>query len=241
MTRNDAAVDVVLRNLPFLLKGTFPDGPLGGLALTLYLSLIVGAASLCTGILFALATLIPYRPLRWLARGGSMLIRGVPSLAFLFWMYFLIPRLLQINLSPLQSAGLALMLYHGAYMGEDIRGGIQAVAKGQWEAARASGLGFLSMMRHVILPQAIRAVIPALVNRFVNLFMYTSIVSVLGILEFTRASILVNNRELIYSLQIFGFVGLVYFSFCYLISLGGRYLERRWSWAPKITTLQNAT
>ncbi len=145
-------MDVILRNLPFLLKGTFPEGSLGGLALTLYMSVSIGFASFCVGLLFATATLMPYRLLRWLARGLSMGIRGVPALAFLFWMYFLVPRLLQVNLSPLQSAGLALMLYHGAYMGEDIRGGIQAVAKGQWEAARASGLKFLDLMQHVVLP-----------------------------------------------------------------------------------------
>jgi polar amino acid transport system permease protein len=233
-------MDVILRNLPFLLKGTFPEGSLGGLALTLYMSVSIGFASFCVGLLFATATLMPYRLLRWLARGLSMGIRGVPALAFLFWMYFLVPRLLQVNLSPLQSAGLALMLYHGAYMGEDIRGGIQAVAKGQWEAARASGLKFLDLMQHVILPQAIRAVVPALINRFVNLLMYTSVVSVLGILEFTRAGILVNNREIVYSLQVFGFVGLVYFGFCYALSRYGRYLENRWSWAPKIGTLHAA-
>jgi polar amino acid transport system permease protein len=233
-------MDVILRNLPFLLKGTFPEGPLGGLALTVYMSVSIGFASFCVGLLFAMATLIPYRPLRWLTRGLSIGIRGVPALAFLFWMYFLVPRLLNVNLSPFQSAGLTLAIYHGAYMGEDIRGGVQAVAKGQWEAARASGLSFVTLMLHVILPQAIRAVIPALINRFVNLFMYTSVVSVLGILEFTRAGVLVNNREIIYSVQVFGFVGFVYFAFCYLLSQCGRYLERRWSWAPRIGSLQTA-
>lgn len=233
-------MDVIVRNLPFLLIGMFPDGPLGGLALTCYLSVSIGFASFCVGVLFATATLMPYRPMRWLARSLSIAIRGVPALAFLFWMYFLVPRLLQVNISPLLSSGIALMMYHGAYMGEDIRGGIQAVAKGQWEAARASGLSFVALMRHVILPQAIRAVLPALINRFVNLFMYTSVVSVLGILEFTRAGILVNNRELVYSLQVFGFVGVVYFAFCYLLSRFGQYLENRWSWAPKIGTLHAA-
>lgn len=105
---------------------------------------------------------------------------------------------------------------------------------------RASGLDFLAPMQHVILPQASRAVVPALINPFVNLIMYTSVVSFLGILEFTRAGILVNNRELSYSLQLFGFVGLVYFAFCYLLLRYGRYLENRWSWAPKIGALQTA-
>jgi polar amino acid transport system permease protein len=233
-------MDVILRNLPFLLKGTFPNGPIGGLALTIYLSLTIGAASFGVGVVFALATFLPYRPMRWVVRALSIVIRGVPSLAFLFWMYFLVPQLLHINLSPFVSAGLALSIYHGAYMGEDIRGGIQAVPKGQWEAARASGLSFLSAARDVVMPQALRAVVPILINRFVNLLMYTSVVSVLGILEFTRAGVLVNNRELIYPVQIFGFVGIVYFVLCYLLTRLGRYLEIRWNWAPTVGTLQTA-
>lgn len=228
------AMDVIWRNLPFLMLGQFPDGPLGGLALTLYLTLTIGAASFCIGIVFATMTLVPVRPLQILTRAISIAVRGVPALAFLFWTYFLIPRLLDINLSPLQSASLALVFYHGAYMGEDIRGGIQNVAKGQWEAAQASGLRLTALLCHVILPQAVRAATPALVNRFVNLFMYTSVVSVLGILEFTRAGILVNNREIVHSLSIFGFLGFVYFLFAYLLSRLGAYLERRWSWARRI-------
>ena len=233
-------MEVITKNLPFLLTGMFPDGPIGGLALTICLSVSIGLASLCVGVMFATASLVRFQPLRWLARGMSIGIRGVPALAFLFWMYFLVPRLLQINISPLHSAGIALAIYHGAYMGEDIRGGIQSIARGQWEAAHASGLGFVAMMRHVILPQAVRGVLPALINRFVNLFMYTSVVSVLGILEFTRAAVLINNRELVYSLQIFGFVGLVYFVFCYLLSRLGRHLEHRWSWAARIGGMQAA-
>jgi len=233
-------MDVILANLPFLLLGTFPNGPLGGLALTIYLSISVGISAFAVGVIFATGGLVPIAPIRWLARALSIGIRGVPSLAFLFWVYFLVPRLFDINLSALMSAGLALAIYHGAYMGEDIRGGIKAVSRGQWEAAQASGLGPLSVLRDVILPQAVRAVVPALINRFVNLLMYTSVVSVLGILEFTRAGLLVNNRELLHSAEIFGFIGLVYFLLCYSLTRAGLYLERRWSWAPTVGTIQAA-
>jgi polar amino acid transport system permease protein len=233
-------MNVILNSLPFLLKGQFPDGPLGGLVLTIYLAVLIGSLSLSIGLVLAAAEFVPSSIVRWGARGLSMLVRGVPSVAFLFWMYFLVPRLIRMDLSPFLSASIALSLYHGTYMGEDIRGGIHAVAKGQWEAARASGLGFVSMLRHVILPQAIRAVVPALINRFVNLFMYTSVVSMLGILEFTRCAILVNNRDLIHPVEIFGFVGFVYFVFCFGISRLGRSLERRWNWAPKVKTVQAA-
>ncbi len=229
-------MEIIVNNLPYLLWGPFPHGPFGGLALTLYLSAIMGAAAACVGMVLGSLSLTPIKSVRKIALGLSICIRGVPSLAFLFWMYFLIPKLLQIDLSPFQSATIALAIYHGAYMSEDIRGGIQSVGKGQWDTANATGLGLWHTLRHVIFPQAIATVVPALINRFVNLFMYTSIVSMLGILEFMRAAVLVNNRELIYPMEIFGFVGLVYFIFCYGLTRWGRYLEKKWEWAPKVSS-----
>lgn len=225
---------VILHSLPFLLLGQFPDGPVGGLTLTLYLTLLIGALSVAVGLLFATAELVPSLLARGIARLLSALVRGVPSVAFLFWTYFLLPRLLHIDLSPIESSCIALALYHGAYIGEDIRGGLQAIPRGQWEAARAIGLRLGRTLRHVILPQAIRAVVPALINRFVNLFMYTSVVSMLGVLDFTRCAVLVNDRELVHPIAIFGFVGLVYFAGSTGISRLEHYFAHRWDWAPKV-------
>ena len=225
---------VILHSLPFLLKGQLPDGPLGGLALTMYLAVLIGFFSLIVGMVLGTAELAPFALARGVARGLSTVVRGVPSVAFLFWTYFLLPRLLHVDLSPLESATIGLALYHGAYIGEDIRGGLKAVSKGQWEAANALGLGTLKTLRHIILPQAVRAIVPALINRFVNLFMYTSVVSMLGVLDFTRCAVLLNNRDLLHPVEIFGFVGLVYFSFCYSISRMGRHFEQKWNWAPRI-------
>lgn len=227
-------MSVIADNLKFLLLGAFPEAAVGGLLLTLILSVLMGLGSFSVGLVLASAMLLPWRPARLFGQAVSIAIRGVPSLVFLFWMYFLIPALLKIDISPIQSATIALSLYHGAYISEDIRGGVRAVGGGQWDAARAVGLGTLQVIRYVVLPQAIRAVVPALVNRYINLFLYTSVVSVVGVLEFTRASILVSNRVLIYPMQIFGFAALVYFVCCFAISQVGRHLERRWEWAPKI-------
>jgi polar amino acid transport system permease protein len=220
---------VIWKSLPFLLIGMYPQGDLGGLALTLFLSVTIGAASLLLGIILGLGAALAPRPFRWLAVTVTVLVRGVPALAFLFWLYFLLPRLIGADLSPLLSAGLALSIYHGAYMGEDIRGSLRAVPQGQWEAARCLGLGRILTLALVVLPQALRAVTPSLIGRFINLVIYTSVVSILGVLEFTRAAMLVNNRELLYPQYIFAFTGLVYFILCYAITLFGRRVERRWS------------
>jgi polar amino acid transport system permease protein len=221
---------VIWKSLPFLLVGMYPEGELGGLALTVILSITIGLASFGLGtILGSVAALLPL-PFRWFSLATMVLVRGVPALAFLFWFYFLLPRLIGADLPPLLSAGIALTLYHGAYMGEDVRGGLRAVSAGQWEAARCLGLGYSTTLLLVVLPQALRAVTPSLIGRFINLVIYTSVVSILGVLEFTRAAVLVNNRELLYPQYVFAFTGLVYFILCYAVSALGRQMERRWSW-----------
>lgn len=224
---------VIWRSLPFLLVGMFPEGQLGGLALTLVLSLVIGTASLALGAVLGLTAALAPATLRAPALAVMILVRGIPALAFLFWIYFLVPRLMGVDLSPLLSAGIALTIYHGAYMGEDIRGGLRAVSRGQWEAARCLGFRGPATLLLIVLPQALRAVMPSLVGRMVNMVIYTSVVSILGILEFTRAAVLVNNRELLYSQYVFAFVGLVYFLICYGIARIGRRLERRWDWASR--------
>jgi polar amino acid transport system permease protein len=231
---------IVLDNLHFLFIGTFPEGMIGGLALTIYLACVIGVTSFIFAVCVASLGLSRFLIAKFAARMIVIIVRGVPSLVFLFWMYFLIPRLLMMNISGMNSAIVALTIYHGAYMAEDIRGGIQAVNKGQWEAARASGLSTSTTLLSVIFPQAIRAIVPTLINRFVNLFMYTSVVSLLGILDLTRAADILNSREISYSMEIFGFVGVVYFVFCYGISRIGLYFEAKWTWAPKIRIQQTA-
>ena len=224
---------LIVANLKFLLLGQFPDGPLGGLALTVLLFAMVGLGSLCVGVLLATTTLSPSRTPRLLAEAATTVIRSLPSLVFLFWLYFLLPALLHLPMTPLQSAVIALSIYDGAFIAEDIRGGFRAVLHGQAEAGRATGLTPFQVMRSITLPQALRAIIPALVNRYINLFLYTSTASVVGVLEFTRAATLVSNRLLIHPIEIFGFAAAVYLAFCCGISWVGRRLERRWDWAPK--------
>jgi polar amino acid transport system permease protein len=226
---------VILENLRFLLMGQYPNGPVGGLLLTLILSAMVGAGSLIVGVFLASLSLSPSKPVRFLAQLVPTLIRSLPSLVFLFWMYFLLPAMLGIQMSPLQSAAIALSIYQGSFIAEDLRGGLNAVGRGQLEAGAASGLGAGTIFWQISLPQAIRATIPALVNRYINMFLYTSTASVVGVMEFTGTTMLVNNRLMVHPIQIFGFAALVYFVFCYGLASFGRYLERRWDWAPKIT------
>ncbi|WP_076999925.1 amino acid ABC transporter permease [Variovorax sp. KK3] len=231
---------VILDNLRFLLLGTFPNGPIGGLALTVLLSLFVGAGAFCYGVMIAALSLSSSRWIAGTTQLVTTLVRSLPSLVFLFWLYFLLPAILNVQFTPLQSAVIALSIYQGSFIGEDLRAGLLAVARGQREAGAATGLSPVQIFLHIRLPQAVRATVPALVNRYINLFLYTSTASVVGVLEFTGTVTLVNNRLLTHPIQIFGFAALVYFVFCYAIASFGRYLEGRWNWAPKITRSQKA-
>ena len=226
---------IVIDNLRFLLIGPYPDGALGGLALTLVLFALIGSCSFVVGIFIASASLSPIRAVSFVAQFVPALIRSLPSLVFLFWCYFLLPSLLQVQLSPLQSAVIALSIYQGSFIAEDLRGGLNAIAKGQIEAGAATGLSPAQTFWHIRLPQAVRATIPALVNRFINIFLYTSTASVVGVIEFTGTASLLNSRVLVYPMQIFGFAALVYLVFCFSIGHFGQWIERRWTWAPTIT------
>lgn len=226
---------IIIQNLRFLLLGPWPDGPIGGLTLTLLLSLIVGLGSLLAGVLVATLSMSSSRAVRLVFQTVPAIVRSLPSLVFLFWLYFLLPAITNIDLSPLTSAAIALSIYQGSFMAEDIRGGLNAVARGHIEAGSATGLSNGQIFWHIRLPQAIRATIPALANRYINLFLYTSTASVVGVMEFTRTSTLVSNRVLVHPVEVYGFAALVYFTFCYGIAALARRLERRWDWNPKVT------
>jgi len=231
---------IILQNLHFLLFGAYPDGQLGGLALTVLLSLIVGIGSLAVGLLVATLSMSSSLGVRTVSQTIPAIIRSLPSLVFLFWLYFLLPAITHIDLSPLTSSAIALSIYQGAFIAEDIRGGLNSVPKGHIEAGNATGLSTTQIFWHIRLPQAVRATIPALANRYINLFLYTSTASVVGVMEFTRTSTLVSNRVLVHPLEVFGFAALVYFVFCYGIAALARRLERRWDWSPKVTRARAA-
>ena len=210
---------VIVENLPYMLSG---------LQLTVILSLVSMAGSFVGGAAFAMLRLSPWWWLRWPAILYIDIVRTVPLIMVIFWAFFLMPVLTGHATTPVKAALFALILFNTSYMAEVIRAGIQSIPKGQVEASRAIGLTYLQAMRHVVLPQALRNMSPALVSRFIALFMGTSLVYIIGVTEFFRAANNVNNR--VYrSYEIFGFVALVYFVCCYALSLASTALERRFA------------
>ena len=153
------------------------------------------------------------------------LIRGIPLLVLLTFVYYLLP-LTGIDLPPFWGVVLVLACYYAAFMSEVFRAGILSLPQAQWDAARSLGMTRRLMLQIVILPQALRLAAPPFVNLCVNLVKATSLVSIVGLWELTMASREVVERTLA-PFQIFIGAAAIYFCICYTLALYGKYLERR--------------
>jgi len=196
-----------------------------GLQLTVLLTVCGMALALVIGMLLALARLDPKRRLLAIPAGVFVeLIRGSPLLLQLFYIFYVFP-FFGLRLGKIEAAILGLGINYGAYLSEVIRGGIEAVDHGQWEAARALGLRPRMYMPHVILPQAIRIVIPPIGNYFISMFKDTALVSTISIGELLFRGQLLAAENFKY-LEIYSFIFVLYVVVSYPASLGVRALER---------------
>jgi ABC-type amino acid transport system permease subunit len=144
----------------------------------------------------------------------------------LIWVYYCLPVLTGVNLDPVSSCMVALSVNGAAYVAEIFRAGIQAVPSGQAEAARSIGMSYPLAMRKIILPQAVRHMIPPFVNEAVSLLKYSSLVSVLGVADLTYQAQTLSTSTF-RPIEIFTFIGVVYFLLCWAMSVGAQWLERR--------------
>ena len=179
------------------------------------------------GIVIGLMSTGPIRTLRWVAAIYVAVIRGIPVLLIIFFVYFGIPLLAPgSSLSEYWAAVIALSVFASAYIGEVVRGSIQAVPRGQFEAADALGLSYAQRMRWVILPQAARVIVPPGVGFLVILIKDSSLVAVIGLIELTRAGNVVSSLTAD-PITTYLIVGAGYFVICYALSSLGRRYERR--------------
>jgi polar amino acid transport system permease protein len=153
-------------------------------------------------------------------------LRSAPLLLIIFWFIFFLPRFTGISVSPYNAGLIALVAYFSTHVAEIMRAGIQAVPRTQTEAGLGSGLSRWQVYTYVVLPQAVKHMIPALISRFVALIMGTSLTYIVGVIEFFRAATIVNNREYA-SIQIYAFVAVVYFVICFGFSQFGEWCRRR--------------
>ncbi|MBI2131654.1 MAG: amino acid ABC transporter permease [Candidatus Tectomicrobia bacterium] len=164
--------------------------------------------------------------LRYPAAGVIEVIRGTPGIMFVVWVYFLSQPLVGYALSPFWAAVWALLIHNGAYGAEVVRAGLNSIPRGQVAAGYSTGLNYLQVMGHIVLPQALRNMAPAIVNRSVALFKNTSLAFVIGVIEFFRSGTIVNGRENA-SFSVFTFIAVVYFVCCFSLSRLGHRLGQR--------------
>ena len=194
------------------------------------------------GLVFGILSVLKNRACNIIATVFVDIIRGVPMIVLAFYVYFAVPMLLnnilhlntmlgmkgQITFSALQAGTICLALNCGAYMAEIIRAGIESVDKGQMEAARSLGLPYWRAMQRVILPQAIRTMVPSIINQFIITLKDTSILSVIGFPELvnTAKNVVANTFK---SFQVWTIVGIMYLIIILILSKAAKRLERSWS------------
>jgi His/Glu/Gln/Arg/opine family amino acid ABC transporter permease subunit len=216
---------VVAANFKFLiLQGLIGIGPFIGGTLRLAIPAII--LGFLLGIAVGLARLAHAAWIRVPATMYVEFFRGVPLVMVIFWIWFIIPQLLRLPIPEYGVALTAFVIFEAAYFGEIVRAGVQSVARGQVEAATALGMTATKTMAYVVLPQALKNMVPSLVTQMIVLFKDTSLASIIGYVDLTKAAQIVNNRE-IRPFELYLFIAVVYFLCTYSMSLLARRLERR--------------
>lgn len=203
--------------IPFILEGIW---------VTLKFVIVAIILGSILGTILALFKIGSVKPLRWFADAYTSIFRGTPLILQLMIIYYSIPQLMGYDISPFLSAILAFGLNSSSYISEIIRAGIQAVDKGQMEAAQALGIPYRSMMKDIILPQALKNILPALMNEFITLTKESAIVSTIGYLDLMRRAQVVGS-DLFRNFEPLLFVGLIYWCLVMGLTVIGRMFERR--------------
>lgn len=210
-------IEIFRSSLPVLLEG---------LRMTIIITISSLLLAMVVGLLVSLLRLSGKKALDFLAKGYIDIIRGTPLIIQAFFLYFGVPDLLNLRISNLTAGIIIMTLNSGAYMAEVFRGGILSVDKGQTEAARSLGLPAGKTMRKVILPQAVKNMVPAFINQMIISLKDTSLLSVIGLGELTQKGqiIVASTYD---SFEIYFIVGVMYFLLIKLLSLLGEAVERR--------------
>ena len=199
---------------------------LSGLWGTLWISAVVVLIGTVLGMGVAAMRMSRIKPLNWIADIYIEIIRDTPILLQLYFFWLLLPKVMPFSLSDTQCIIVALVVNAAAYISEIIRSGIGAVDKGQWEAARSIGLSQIHMMAYVILPQAVKNILPALCNEFISTVKGTSLASVFFVGELMTSFKTVQSATFL-ALESLIVVGVIYFTVNFVLSRLLRVLERR--------------
>lgn len=208
----------IVPSIPYIIKG---------IVVTLEIAAVACILGFILGVLLSLVKLSGIKPLKWLADFYTSVFRGTPLVLQLIIIYMGIPQMFpEVKIDPMPAAILAFSLNSAAYISEIIRGGIMAVDKGQSEAAQALGVSYASMMKDIILPQALKNIIPALMNEFISLTKESAIVTVIGALDVMRRAYIVGGATFHY-IEPLLIAGVIYYIIVLVLSYAGKLVEKR--------------
>ncbi|WP_174734205.1 amino acid ABC transporter permease [Mesobacillus harenae] len=207
----------ILPSLPYILKG---------IGITLQIVLLAGLLGFALGIIIALFKISSVKLLKWFSDAYTSIFRGTPLILQLALIYYGSPQIFGFQIEPFAAAVLSFSLNSGAYISEIIRAGILAVDKGQREAAMALGIPYKRMMWDIILPQAMKNILPALMNEFITLTKESAIVSTIAITDIMRRAYIVGGHQYRFFEPLI-FAGLIYYVLVMTLTLIGKAVERR--------------
>ena len=210
---------ILWANAPFLWNGMLLTQRLTGLAV---------AGGLVLGTVLAVARLSPIKPLAWVVAAYVNFLRSMPLILVIFWFYTLVPKLIGRPVSGFYSVLIAFVMFEAAYYSEIVRAGISSVRRGQISAAMALGLTKMQSMRYVILPQAVRNMVPVLLTQSIVMLQDTSLVYVVGLRDFLTSADIVASRDN-RPTELYLFVALVFLVICFSASRLANRLQRKYA------------
>lgn len=219
-------IELIQAEWLYFLIGQYPNGPLGGLALTILLASLGLLLSIPLGLLFGLARVSSFSLIRKPITFFVSIVRGLPLLMVIFWGYFFLPSVTGVKTEQFTTMLIALVIFDAAYLAEIVKSGILAVPKGQVEAGRSLGLSYFQNLRFIILPQSLKFMLPSLVNQFVATIKETSLGYVIGLSEISFIATQINNRVFTKPIEVYFILGLTYFVLCFGLSRFAFYLEQ---------------
>jgi len=211
----------------YFLVGQYPDGPLGGLVLTVLLSGAALVLAMPLGLMLGIARVSPYRALRWPTSVLVQLVRAVPLLLVLFWVYFFLPAVTGVKTGQASTMLIVLVIFDSVYLAEIVAAGIRALPQGQFESARSLGLSYGQALRRVVLPQTLRNGLPSIVSQLVSTIKATSLGYIIGLSEVSFIATQINTLVFTQAVQVYLILALTYFILCFGLSRLAFLLERR--------------
>lgn len=218
----------------YFLVGQYPNGPLGGLSLTVLLSGAALVLAMPLGLMLGVARVSPYRALAWPVAVLVQIVRAVPLLLVVFWAYFFLPAVTGVKTGQATTMLMTLVLFDAVYLAEIVKAGINALPKGQLEGARSLGLSYGEALRLVVLPQALRHVSPSLVSQLVATIKATSLGYIIGLSEVSFIATQVNTLVFTKAVEVYIVLALTYFILCFGLSRLAFLLERRLNRRPAL-------